>query len=279
MVASLFSGGELMGKKRRQCPCRCKNRTQASQKDAKNNIKEVYSKVAESKDGCAFGGKSCSCRAKVSQDIGYTKQELEQLAEANLGLGCGNPINLGDIKPGQTILDLGSGAGFDCFLAAKKVGTTGFVIGVDMTPSMIAKATKNALLYGFENVEFRLGDIQDLPVEDNVIDIIISNCVLSLAGSKERAFKEAYRVLKPGGVMYVSDIVLLEPLTDMQKCDKKLKGTCVLGAILKSDYIAKVKSVGFEVRIIGEDLEVNKKKFDDASLAISSLKYIAIKSH
>ncbi|MFC1842390.1 arsenite methyltransferase [Candidatus Dependentiae bacterium] len=275
MVLNLFPAYIFGG----QCPCRCQNKNQASKKAQKENIKDVYSKVAENKDcdGTCFGGRACACRSRISQDIGYTRQELDQLANANLGLGCGNPINLGEIKAGQTILDLGSGAGLDCFLAAKKVGPNGFVIGVDMTPSMIEKATKNAIEYGYENVEFRLGDIENLPVEDNSIDIIISNCVLSLAGSKEKAFRQAHRVLKPGGRMYVSDIVLLSPLIDTQKIDKKLRGTCVLGALLKDVYLAKLESVGFEVHIMDEDLEVNEKKFGDTSLAISSLKYIAIK--
>jgi len=243
----------------------------------KEGIKNVYGQVAQHSGNSNFGGKACSCRAKVSQDIGYTKKELEDLANANLGLGCGNPIDLGEIKPGQVILDLGSGAGLDCFLAAQKVGTKGKVIGIDITPSMINKATENATKYGYKNVEFRLGDIENLPVDSNTIDIIISNCVLSLASNKETAFKEAYRVLKPGGLMYVSDIVLLKPLSAQQKTDKKMQGTCVLGALLKNDYIKKIMNVGFKIDILNEDLEINKKKFENPSLPISSLKYIAIK--
>jgi arsenite methyltransferase len=268
-----------------KCPysCKCKSAhakqvpDQLRPTQTKEQIKNVYEKTVQQGDSCSFGGRTCACSAKISQDIGYTRQELDELADANLGLGCGNPISLGEIKPGQTILDLGSGAGLDCFLAARKVGTFGKVIGVDMTPAMIKKATENAKKYGYENVEFRLGDIEELPVENNSVDIIISNCVLSLVADKERAFKEAYRVLKPGGQMYVSDIVLLQPLSDDQKNDKQLRGTCVLGALLKNDYLSIVDNVGFDIDVLGEDFDANKKKFNNPTLAISSLKYIAIK--
>ena len=261
------------------CKCKCKKQNSGpiEKTSNKEQIKDVYSNTAQQGDSCGFGGRTCGCSAKISQDIGYTKEELDELADANLGLGCGNPISLGEIKTGQTILDLGSGAGLDCFLAARKVGSAGKVIGVDMTPAMVMKATENAKKYGYGNVEFRQGDIEELPVEGNSVDIIISNCVLSLAADKEKAFKEAYRVLKPGGQMYVSDIVLLKALSDDQKDDKRLRGTCVLGALLKTDYLGIVGNVGFEVDILDEDLGVNKKKFNDTTLPISSLKYIAIK--
>ncbi|GAG99807.1 unnamed protein product [marine sediment metagenome] len=262
-------------KRKCSCSCNCNAKNNKSSSTYTENIKNVYDKVADY--NCNFGGKTCGCRAKVSQEIGYTKKELEELADANLGLGCGNPIELGEIKPGQIVLDLGSGAGLDCFLAAEKIGETGKVIGVDITHSMIEKANKNKEKYGYGNVEFRLGNIESLPVENNAVDIIISNCVLSLAKNKETAFKEAYRVLKPGGVMYVSDIVLLRPLSAQQRTDTKMIGTCVLGALLKEDYIEKIINTGFEISIIDEDFEVNKKKFNDSSLPVSSLKYIATK--
>lgn len=268
-----------------RCPCSCKCRSsetkqamaQTSPIQNKEQIKKVYEKTVKQGESCGFGGRTCACSSKISQDIGYTRAELDQLADANLGLGCGNPISLGEIKQGQTILDLGSGAGLDCFLAARKVGGTGKVIGIDITPAMVEKATANAKNYGFSNVEFRVGDIEELPVQSNSVDIIISNCVLSLATDKEKAFKEAYRVLKPGGQMYVSDIVLLQPLSYEQKNDRKLRGTCVLGALLKSDYVAIVSNAGFQINLLDEDLNVNQKKFNDPTLPISSLKYMAIK--
>jgi SAM-dependent methyltransferase len=257
--------------------CSGKNCCPKKDIDTKANIKEVYDNVAKSGESCSFGGKSCGCRAKVSQDIGYTREELDALADANLGLGCGHPISLGDIKEGNTIVDLGSGAGLDCFLAARKVGKTGKVIGIDVSEEMLKKATANAAKYGYTNVEFRLGDIENMPVKNNVADIIISNCVLSLAVDKAVAFKEAYRVLKSGGKMYVSDIVLLDALTDQQKNDANLRGTCALSAIDKTDYLNKLVATGFEVEIVDEDLNVNKTKYNNATLPISSLKYIAHK--
>lgn len=263
---TLFAG-------KRSCKCSCKSN---NVDNSKNNIKNVYDCVAKG-NGCSFGGKTCGCRAKVSQDIGYSREEIEQLADADLGLGCGNPISLGEIKVGQTILDLGSGAGLDCFLASRKVGETGKVIGVDMAYSMVEKAKNNALKYGYKNVEFIVGDIENLPLANNSVDIIISNCVLSLASDKKVAFKEACRVLKRGGLMYVSDIVLLKPLSIEQRSDKKLIGTCPLGAILREEYIKSLLENGFEINILEEDFEVNKKKFDNSELPISSLKYIAKK--
>lgn len=242
----------------------------------KDDVQDVYNKLAKGKT-CIFGGKACGCRAKVSQDIGYSRKELDDLADANLGLGCGYPINLGEIKEGNIVIDLGAGAGLDCFLAARKVGPQGKVIGLDISEEMIKKATENAAKYGYTNVEFKLGDIEKMPIESDIADIIISNCVLSLARDKVIAFKEAFRVLKPGGKMYVSDIVLLTGLTEQQKNDPNLRGTCVLGAIDKTDYLKKISDTGFTVNIMGEDLQINKTKYNDESLPISSLKYIALK--
>lgn len=260
--------------------CQCKYNSWPNPSNSASNkedLENVYSQTVQQEESCHFGGRVCGCSAKIAQEIGYTREELDELADANLGLGCGNPINLGEIKLGQTILDLGSGAGLDCFLAAKKVGSSGMVVGVDMTPAMVQKATENAKKYGYTNVVFRQGDIEALPVANNSIDIIISNCVLSLATDKKKVFSEAYRVLKPGGKMYVSDIVLLSTLSDKQKNNPQLRGTCVLGALLKDDYLKIVSSVGFEINILDEDFEVNKKKFNNITLPISSLKYIATK--
>lgn len=244
----------------------------------KDTVKQAYAKVAQEGGACAlFGGGCCGGGADLSEYIGYSKEELESLGDANLGLGCGNPVNLGEFKDGFTVLDLGSGAGLDCFLAAKKVGPTGMVIGVDMTPEMIKKARNNAQKYGIENVEFRLGDIENLPVASGTIDIIMSNCVINLAPDKDKVFKEAYRVLKAGGNMYVSDVVLLGELSPEQKNDKSLLCACVSGALPKDIYLAKLKHVGFEIKIVGEDTEIGKKWFKNDTLPISSLKFIAIK--
>lgn len=247
--------------------------------DVKETVKQAYGKVAQEGGACSvLGGGCCGGGADLSGEIGYSKEELEALSDANLGLGCGNPVSLGEFKNGFTVLDLGSGAGLDCFLAAKKVGPSGMVIGVDMTPEMIKKARKNAQKYDIENVEFRTGDIENLPVASNSVDIIMSNCVINLAPDKDKVFKEAYRVLKPGGKMYVSDVVLLSKLSEVQKNDKNLLCACVSGALLKDIYLAKLKQVGFDIEIVGEDKEIGKKWFKNDELPISSLKFIAIKN-
>ncbi len=246
-------------------------------KKTKDIIKEAYGNVAK-KGGsvCPMGG-CCGGGGKLSEEIGYTKEEIEALADANLGLGCGNSVNLGEIKKGATVLDLGSGAGLDCFLAARKVGEQGKVIGVDMTQAMIDKARQNAKKYKFTNVEFRLGDIENLPVDNASIDVIMSNCVINLAPHKEKVFQEAFRVLKPGGKMAISDVVLTGNLTEEQKNDKELLSACVSGAILKDEYLSLLKKVGFVVTIIDEDKEISKKWFGEKKLPISSLKFIAHK--
>ena len=169
--------------------------------ETKKIVREGYSKIA--KDSSCCRACSCSNSEKISESIGYSKEEMSAVPEANLGLGCGNPTALGEIKEGDVILDLGSGAGFDAFLASKKVGESGKVIGVDMTPEMIEKANTNKEKYNYNNVEFKLGDIENLPIEDNSIDVIISNCVINLAPNKEKVFSESCRVLKKGGKMYV----------------------------------------------------------------------------
>jgi arsenite methyltransferase len=172
---------------------------------------------------------------------------------ANLGLGCGNPVALASLKEGETVLDLGSGGGFDCFLAAQRVGKTGKVIGVDMTPEMLDSARKNAARGEFGNVEFRLGEIENLPVADAAVDVIISNCVINLSPDKERVFQEAFRVLKPGGRLMVSDMVLLGKLPDELIKSAAAYSLCVGGASLKSDYLGMMEKAGFrDVKIAGE---------------------------
>jgi SAM-dependent methyltransferase len=186
--------------------------------------------------------------------IGYSKEEMNQVPEgANLGLGCGNPVALASLREGQTVLDLGSGAGFDCFLAARAVGEKGRVIGVDMTPEMVKKAWENAKKGGYRNVEFRLGDIEYLPVIDNSVDVILSNCVVNLSPEKPKVFAEAFRVLKPGGTFTLSDVVLLRPLPPVLANSAAAYLGCVAGASLKSDYLEMLSAAGFkDVRVVGE---------------------------
>jgi ArsR family transcriptional regulator len=221
---------------------------------------------------------SCGCNARsccsidekdIAKMIGYSDNEIEDFSEANLGLGCGNPTAFGEIKNGDVVLDLGSGAGFDCFIAAKKVGNSGKVIGIDMTPNMIKKAEENAKNYGFSNVEFRLGDIDELPVDDNTIDVIISNCVINLAPDKLKVFREGYRVLKEEGRMFVSDIVLLKDLTEEQRNNEELITSCVGGALLKDKYLQIIKKAGFNIKSLIEDKDISKKQYQ--GLPIESL--------
>ena len=244
----------------------------------KEIVKERYSKIATSGCGCGTTSSCCdnSTSSKdISRSIGYCEEEINYVPEANLGLGCGNPTALSRIKEGDVVLDLGSGAGFDAFLAAKKVGRTGKVIGVDMTKEMIMKAGYNAQKYNYENVEFKLGDIENLPIEGNSIDVIISNCVINLAPDKKRVFEEAYRVLKKDGRMYVSDIVLLGELTETQMNDRDLIAGCVGGALQRDDYLTTVRNAGFKVRILGEDKEISKRQY--SGIKLESLKIEAYK--
>ena len=243
------------------------------EKQIKKIVREGYSKIA--KGGCCC---SCGCGVSekdVSKSIGYSEEEINNVPEANLGLGCGNPVALSKMKKGDVVLDLGSGAGFDCFLASKKVGDKGKVIGVDMTQEMIDKAKRNAKEYNYKNVEFKLGEIENLPVEDDSIDIVISNCVINLSPNKNKVFREAYRVLKKAGRMYVSDIVLLGELKPKQKEDEGLLTGCVAGALQKEDYIKKIKKVGFKINILSEDKEISKRQYE--GIALESIKLELIK--
>lgn len=242
----------------------------------KQIVKKHYGKVAAG-GGCCHG---CGCGSKdenerISKSIGYSDQEIKSVSDANLGLGCGNPTGMGEIKEGDVVLDLGSGAGFDCFLAAKKVGEAGKVIGVDMTKEMIDKAETNAKKYGCKNVEFRLGDIEKLPVGDNSIDVVISNCVVNLAPDKLKVFKEAYRALKKGGRMYISDIVLLKNLSEEQRNDNGLITGCVGGALLKNEYLKIIEDAGFKVNILSEDKDISKRQYQ--GIPLESLKVEAVK--
>ena len=211
----------------------------------------------ENRSCCGALSSCCGSSASIQtigEMIGYSKEEMSQVPEgSNLGLGCGNPVALASLKEGQTVLDLGSGAGFDCFLAAKAVGEKGRVIGVDMTPEMVDKARENAKKGGYQNVEFRLGDIEYLPVIDNSVDVILSNCVVNLSPNKPKVFSEAFRVLKPGGKLTLSDVVLLRPLPPVLANSAAAYLGCVAGASLKSDYIGMLNAAGFaDVQVVGE---------------------------
>jgi SAM-dependent methyltransferase len=217
----------------------------------KKVVRERYAKFARQGRSCC--GSAASVQ-DVSKKIGYSEQELKAAPEgANLGLGCGNPVALASLREGETVLDLGSGAGFDCFLIADKVGKRGRVIGVDMTPEMIEKARENAKEGNYKNIEFRLGEIENLPVADSSVDVIISNCVINLVPGKRKVFREAFRVLKPGGRLMISDIVLLKKLPDFIKSSIEAYVGCVSGAMQKDEYIRAIKAAGFEeIRIIDE---------------------------
>ncbi len=242
--------------------------------DIKKIVKEGYGKIAET-GGCCSCGCNQTSNAEISRSIGYSDDEIQAAPDANLGLGCGNPTAIAELKKGSTVLDLGSGAGFDCFIAARKVGKTGKVIGVDMTEQMLKKARENARKYGYDNVEFRMGDIEKLPVEDASVDYIISNCVINLAPDKQRVFEEAYRALKPKGKLLVSDIVLLKKLTAKQKNDEGLLVGCVSGAILKKEYLDMMGDIGFKVTVKSEDKEISETQY--GGLPIESIKVEAQK--
>lgn len=217
------------------------------QDNIKKAVRERYGAIAERQSISCCGGDSSSGGCGGSESLGYSEVDLVELPEgADLGLGCGNPTALADIKEGEVVLDLGSGAGIDCFIAAKMVGETGRVIGVDMTPEMLEKARTNAQTGEYKNVEFRLGEIEHLPVEDNSVDLIISNCVINLIPDKQQTFREMLRVLKPGGRFMVSDIVLTKPLPEALANDLLAYVGCISGAILLGDYLEQIEAVGFE---------------------------------
>jgi arsenite methyltransferase len=226
--------------------------------DVRKAVREGYAKVVKQGSSCCTPAPSCCGSSDLAQDIskkiGYTEAELKAAPEgANLGLGCGNPVALASLKQGETVLDLGAGAGFDCFLAAGKVGDSGKVIGVDMTPEMIEKARENARKGNYSNVEFRLGEIEHLPAADNSVDAVISNCVINLSPDKKGVFAEAFRVLKPGGRMMISDIVLLKELPAFIKNSIEAYIGCVAGAMLKDEYLKAVSEAGFQdIKIIDE---------------------------
>jgi|BarGraIncu01121A_1022015.scaffolds.fasta_scaffold14632_2 arsenite methyltransferase len=275
----------------------------------KRVVRDAYGKVAKSeRDPLTLIPSSSCCDSaccgsadrayELSKAVGYGDKELRSVpGGANLGLGCGNPTALATLKEGETVLDLGSGAGFDCFLAANVVGEGGRVIGVDMTPEMIDKARSNARSGGYTNVEFRLGELEHLPAADNSVDVVISNCVINLTPDKEAVFNEAFRVLKPGGRIAVSDIVVLKELPDAVQQSVAAYVGCLSGAILKDAYLQAIRDAGFEgVRVddetlfsiecmandpsaqaIGQSLEFTSEELRDVADAVRSIKVVGTK--
>jgi arsenite methyltransferase len=272
------------------------------EEEIKKVVREGYGKIAQKNLSCCAPASSCCGSPNLVQDIskrvGYSEEELKVVPEgANLGLGCGNPVALASLKKGEVVLDLGSGAGFDCFLAANQVGKTGKVIGVDMTAEMIDKARGNIRKGNYENVEFRLGEIENLPVADNHVDVIISNCVINLAPDKKRVFKEAFRVLKPGGRLMVSDIVLLKELPEEIKNSVTAYIGCLAGAVSKNEYLGAIQAAGFQgtkiidetttpaellandpsAREIVKNLNLSREKAKDLARSVISMKVSAVK--
>jgi len=218
------------------------------------------------------GAAGACCAGKVTTEAdarGYTGDQLSAIPpESDMGLGCGNPTALGELRPGETVVDLGSGGGIDCFLAARKVGPAGRVIGVDMTPEMIDRARAAARKNGFSNVEFRLGEIESLPLADSSVDVIISNCVINLSTEKERVFREAFRVLKPGGRLMISDIMLREKLPERLATNAALFAGCVAGAVLEEDYLHMMREAGLSRVTVAREKETEDMfgPADEASL-------------
>ena len=230
----------------------------------KNDVRQTYAKIAYSdranenvqESSCCSNSNSSlesSCCGtsgnsnEISKQLGYSEDELDRVPEgSNLGLGCGNPQTIASIKKGETVLDLGSGAGFDAFLAVDKVGDTGKVIGVDMTPEMINKANENAKKRNFTNVEFKLGEIEDIPLENNTVDVVMSNCVVNLSPNKSKVYDEAFRVLKNGGRLAMSDIVSKQQMTDEMKHDSGAYCACISGASSVSEIKNMLEKSGFE---------------------------------
>ncbi len=214
------------------------------------NVRTAYAAVASRQAPCCGGPDA----GRVARAIGYREEELRAVPEgANLGVGCGNPGAIAALRPGETVLDLGCGAGFDVFLAARAVGPGGRVIGVDMTEAMLERAWTNARRGGFSNVEFRLGTIEELPVEDASVDAVISNCVINLSPDKPRVFREAFRVLRPGGRLAVSDLVLARPLPPSLRTSVEAWVGCLAGAIAREEYLKAIGEAGFcDVDVVSE---------------------------
>jgi len=220
------------------------------EKEIKRAVKEGYARIAKQATSY-YASRSCCGDADISEEIskrmGYTDEEIQAAPpESNLGLGCGNPVALADLSVGEIVLDMGAGAGFDCFLASTRVGPSGKVIGVDITSEMVEKARANARKCGYSNIDFRQGDLENMPVADNYVDVVISNCFINLIPNKKMAFKEAFRVLKPGGRLAVSDVVLLRELPEFVKRSSEAYIGCLAGAVMKDEYLDIIRSAGFQ---------------------------------
>ncbi len=241
-------------------------------------VRKRYAGIARQGGSCCSSAASCCggvTPESAGRKIGYSEEELRSVPEgSNLGLGCGNPTALASLRKGETVMDLGSGAGFDCFLAAREVGPAGRVIGVDMTPEMLEKARENARAGGYGNVEFRLGEIEHLPAADASVDAVLSNCVINLSPTKEAVFAEAYRVLKPGGRVMISDIVLAGDLPEAVASSLAAYAGCIAGAVRKDEYLRLMEKAGFrDVRIVGENRfdagEPGMEKYAEAVRSVS----------
>jgi SAM-dependent methyltransferase len=219
--------------------------------EIRREVRDHYAAVACGASGCCAPGAGCGPNPEASLALGYAPGDLAAAPEgANLGLGCGNPQAIASLRVGETVLDLGSGAGFDCFLAARQVGPGGRVIGVDMTPSMIERARANAARVGAANVEFRLGEIERLPVADGEVDVILSNCVVNLSPDKPAVFREAARALKPGGRIAIADVVATAPLPEAMRHEIALHAGCVAGAATVDEVVEMLRAAGLtEVRV------------------------------
>ncbi len=229
--------------------------------ELREHIRENYSQVAmKGSSGCCCSPGCCGSGTAIdvneaAKNLGYSEDDLQHMPDrANMGLGCGNPIAIASLREGDTVLDLGSGGGFDCFLARRQVGDSGYVIGVDMTPEMIKLARKNAGESGYKNVEFRLGEIEHLPVANDAVDVIISNCVINLALDKQQVFNEAYRVLKPGGRISITDVVATAKIPESIKNDLTSLSGCIAGAEYVGNIENMLKISGFiNIHIIPKD--------------------------
>lgn len=237
---------------------------QKTHDDVRQNVRENYAAVADASNGGESCGVESSCcgvsddaaiNTLISTRLGYSEDDLEKVPEgADMGLGCGNPRAIASLKPGEVVVDLGCGGGFDAFLAAHEVGETGRVIGIDMTPTMISKARSNAEKGNFTNVEFRLGEIEHLPIADNTADIIISNCVINLSPNKSQVFADALRILKPGGRLAISDVVASAEMPEEMKNDPLLHAGCMAGASLIDELEVMMGEAGFsDIRIAPKD--------------------------